>query len=198
MLKVLRSRLGYANVMATVALFVALGGSAYALGAVPDAAGVFHGCVNEKSGDLRVVISASSCRAVKKRHGRVVFSGEFAIAWSAQGAPGAQGVPGAAGQQGKAGIQGSTGPTGVTNVVVRAASNTCSTLHCLASARIDCNTGEQAISGGAQGEDGDGIAQSVPAPYTAGVTPVGWSGSSYDSDSDASASVDVFVVCASP
>jgi hypothetical protein len=192
MLKVIRSRLSYANVMATVALFVALGGSAYALSGVPDAGGVFHGCVNKKSGNLRVVVSVSSCRAVKKRHGRVIFPGEFAIAWNAQGAPGA------AGQQGKTGSEGSTGATGLTDEVVRTSSNACSTLHCLASAAIACNTGEHAISGGAQGEDGDGIAQSVPAPYTAGGTPVGWSGSSYDSDGNSSASVDVFVVCASP
>ena len=49
-----RSRLTYANVMATGAMFIALGGGAYALSGVPDRGGVYHGCV-AKSGALRVV-----------------------------------------------------------------------------------------------------------------------------------------------
>ena len=41
MFKAIRSRLSYANVMATVAVFLAFGGSAYALSGVPDAGGCF-------------------------------------------------------------------------------------------------------------------------------------------------------------
>ena len=195
MFKVLRARLSYANLMATVAVFLALGGGAYALTGVPDARGVFHGCVNRKTGGLRLVARAGSCRAVKKRHGRVIDPGEFAVAWNAQG------QPGSAGQQGGSGTRGATGPTGpggVTNEVVRSASNTCSTVHCLAAAAVGCSAGEHAISGGAQGQQGDGIAQSVPTPYAAGATPSGWAGQSRDNAGDGSAVVDVFVVCASP
>jgi hypothetical protein len=195
MSKALRARLTYANVMATVAVFLALGGSAFALSGVPDAEGVFHGCVNKQTGRLRLVTSAASCRAPKRRHGKVVDPGEFAIAWNAQG------PRGAAGPQGQSGGRGSTGPTGTagaTNEVVRTASNSCSMLHCLAAAAVGCNAGEHAISGGAQGQEGDGIAQSVPDPYTAGSTPAGWAGQSRDNAGDGSASVDVFVVCASP
>ena len=101
MLKWLRGRLGtvrltYANVMATVAVFLALGGGAYALSGVPDSGGVFHGCVSNATGALRVVKSARSChRAV--RHGKHRNPGEFAVAWNQQGRqgpPGAQGAPG--------------------------------------------------------------------------------------------------------
>ena len=64
MLNGLRSHLSYANVIATGALFVALGGGAYALSGVPDRGGVYHGCV-ATSGALRVVAKASSCRKAK-------------------------------------------------------------------------------------------------------------------------------------
>ena len=64
MLNGIRSRLSYANVMATGAMFLALGGGAYALSGVPDRSGVFHGCV-ATSGALRVVTKASSCRKAK-------------------------------------------------------------------------------------------------------------------------------------
>jgi hypothetical protein len=200
MFKVLRSRLSYANVMATVAVFLALGGSAYALSGVPDAGGVFHGCVNQKTGGLRVVASARSCRAVKKRHGRVVDPGEFAIAWNAQGQSGAAGQQGQQGQQGKQGLQGLTGPSGVTNVTIRVASNTCSTLHCLAEAVVGCHPGEHVTGGGAQAQVGDGIAQSAPNPpiVSGTATPAGWTGQSRDNAGDGSAAVDVYVICASP
>src|SRR5207237_483134 len=62
MLNALGSRMTYANVMATVAVFLALGGGAYALSGIPDRGGVYHGCVSNRSGLLRVVKTASSCR----------------------------------------------------------------------------------------------------------------------------------------
>ena len=106
MLKVVRSRLTYANTMATVAVFLALGGGAYALSGIPDRAGVFHGCVAPKAGGLRVVKSASSCRKTKtirrgRRHVRV--RGESAIAWNQKGPRGLQGTPGIKGDPGAPG-----------------------------------------------------------------------------------------------
>jgi hypothetical protein len=90
MLNAFRMRLTYANVMATVAVFLALGGGAYALTGVPDRAGLFHGCVSNATGVLRVVKSASACRKAV-RHGKHRNPGEFAIAWNQQGP---QGQPG--------------------------------------------------------------------------------------------------------
>jgi hypothetical protein len=84
-----------AMVVAIIALIVALGGGAYAaLSRIPDSSGVFHGCVNKQNGGLRVVRSSLSCRGTKKRHGRIVFPGEFAIAWNQQGRSGANGTNG--------------------------------------------------------------------------------------------------------
>jgi hypothetical protein len=109
MLKSLGSRLTYANVVATGALFVALGGGAYALSGVPDRSGVFHGCV-ATSGALRVVAKSSSCRKTKtvtRGRRRVRIPGESAIAWNQQGRQGLQGIQGT---PGKDGTQGPAGP----------------------------------------------------------------------------------------
>jgi hypothetical protein len=81
MLKAVRSRLTYANVVATGALFVALGGGAYALSGVPDSRGVFHGCVSHKTGLLRVVNGASACRKARGR-GKHRDPGELAVSWN--------------------------------------------------------------------------------------------------------------------
>jgi hypothetical protein len=96
MLKAVRSRMTYANVMATAAVFLALGGGAYALTGIPDRGGVYHGCV-ATSGALRVVARSSSCRKTKTvRRGkrRVRIPGESAIAWNQQGPLGQNGTPG--------------------------------------------------------------------------------------------------------
>jgi hypothetical protein len=111
-LKWIGSRMTYANVMATVAVFLALGGGAYALTGVPDGSGVYHGCV-ASTGALRVVTKASSCvkaKTVKRGSRRVRIPGESAIAWNQQGRQGVQVALGTQGGQGPPGP--STGPAG--------------------------------------------------------------------------------------
>jgi hypothetical protein len=197
-LKQIGSRLTYANVMATGAMFVALGGGAYALSGVPDRSGVFHGCV-AKSGALRVVAKASSCRKAKTvtrgKH-RVRIPGESAIAWNQQGRPGVNGVNG---------VNGINGVGGATNVVVRTAT--------IANANgggreADCNPGERAVGGGVSRSDGgvnsgdvihDSFPESVqgtglPAPV--GATPTAWR--SDLSVAAGPAGMTFYVICASP
>jgi hypothetical protein len=99
MLDGIRARLSYANVMATVAVFLALGGGAYALSSAPDHSGVFHGCVSKRTGVLRVVQSERSCHRPVLR-GRHRDPGEFAISWNQQGQPGPQGRQGVQGPSG--------------------------------------------------------------------------------------------------
>src|SRR2546423_446624 len=109
MLKALGSRLTYANVMATVAVFLALGGGAYALSGIPDRSGIFHGCMAPKTGTLRVVKAASSCRktkVVRRGKRRVRIPGESAILWSQTGPRGLQGTQGVQGIQGSPGLSG--------------------------------------------------------------------------------------------
>jgi hypothetical protein len=99
MLDGIRARLSYANVMATVAVFLALGGGAYALNGVPDRSGVLHGCVSNRTGVLRVVKSERSCRRPVLR-GRHRDPGEFAVSWNQQGQMGPQGRQGLQGPSG--------------------------------------------------------------------------------------------------
>src|SRR6266851_5611274 len=104
-------RLSYANVIATGAMFVALGGGAYALSGIPDRGGVFHGCVSNATGVLRVVKIASSCHKARGR-GKHRNPGEFAVRWSQQGPRGLQGIQGVQGVQGVGGTNGVNGADG--------------------------------------------------------------------------------------
>lgn len=94
-----------------VALGVVIGAATLAAGgvalaAIPDAAGVIHGCYQNTNGDLRVIDSStgSGCK-----------TSETAIQWSQtgpQGAVGPQGPVGPAGPEGPAGPAGAIGPVG--------------------------------------------------------------------------------------
>jgi hypothetical protein len=91
------SRLTYSNVVATLALFAALGGGAYA-GIIKDPVGPdgdIDACYHKKSGDLDV------------RKGRKCNRGEKKVSWSQVGPQGAQGPQGDEGEPGPDGsIQG--------------------------------------------------------------------------------------------
>lgn len=90
MLRRVRTHLSYANVMATIAVTMALGGTGYAATrGIPDSGGVFHGCVSKRTGVLRVVTSATSCRGGKQ--------GEFAVSWNQRGQTGPAGSGGSGG-----------------------------------------------------------------------------------------------------
>ena len=84
-----RPRLSYANVMATIAVFVALGGGIYATASVIGPDGQIQGCVS-KRGRLTVLGPGKKCG-----------KGTSEIAWNQQGRQGIQGDPGP-----------STGPAG--------------------------------------------------------------------------------------
>lgn len=118
----MKSRLTYANVVATLAVFLGLGGGAYAVTGMPGRDGVFHGCVSNKTGVLRVVRNSTSC-IKPKTHGRHRTSGEFAVSWNQQGPPGKPGQPGQAGQPGQPGQPGAAGPGAVKLYFDRAPDN---------------------------------------------------------------------------
>src|SRR5215471_14356455 len=79
MLRGIRSRLTYANVTATIALFVALGGGAYAATSLVGGIGVIHGCV-AGNGSLVLVKAGKRCS-----------KGKAAIAWNQRGVQGPAG-----------------------------------------------------------------------------------------------------------
>lgn len=74
-----RPRLTYANVMATIAVFIALGGGALAATSFVGSDGQIHGCVSKK-GQLKVLKPGKQC----KKH-------TTAISWNQRGPVGATG-----------------------------------------------------------------------------------------------------------
>jgi hypothetical protein len=106
-----RPRLTYANVVASIALFAALGGGAYAaVSSIPGPGGIIHGCYKKRKGNLRLVPAGRRCAR-----------SELAIAFSqtgprglkgSRGQKGATGAKGATGTPGAAGAKGETGPQG--------------------------------------------------------------------------------------
>jgi hypothetical protein len=99
MLSKLGPRLTYANVIATIALFVALGGGAYAAATLPPSS----------VGAAQIQRDAVSSSKVKNGS---LLSKDFKAGQLPTGAPGRQGPSGTAGPPGTQGIQGAQGPKG--------------------------------------------------------------------------------------
>jgi hypothetical protein len=98
----IRARMSYANVMATLALFVALGGGAYAAtkSSLVGSGGVITGCVPKSGGALKVVKPGKKCG-----------KGTVRLPFDQHGIAGARGAKGATGFTGLTGATGPTGPS---------------------------------------------------------------------------------------
>ena len=108
MAKALRGRLTYANVMATLALFVALGGGAYAAsGGLVSSSGFVQECVRPRGGVPRVVRAHARCG-----HGTIPLFLATPGAASLRGSRGPKGATGPRGRTGPTGPQGPVGPQG--------------------------------------------------------------------------------------
>lgn len=95
MVRSLRRHMSYSNVVASLALFVALGGGAYAAAGgsfVAGTNGAIKGCVPRKGGVLQVVKVGKRCPR-----------GTVALTFNAKGSAGPQGIQGPAGSRGPAG-----------------------------------------------------------------------------------------------
>jgi hypothetical protein len=104
-------RLSYANVTATLALFIALGGGAYAAAGSPfvGSSGAISGCVKTKGGPLTIVKAGRKCP-----------KGTVSLVLNTKGATGPQGATGATGAAGATGTgtkgeQGPPGPSGISD-----------------------------------------------------------------------------------
>lgn len=105
----IRSRVTYANVATTLALFLALGGSAWAAGSsLIGSGGRLHGCVPKHGGPLSLVAAGKRCTR-----------GQQAITFDRTGPTGPRGLDGTTGAMGATGatgpqaIQGIAGPGAV-------------------------------------------------------------------------------------
>ena len=155
--------------LAAISLLIASASIAYA--AVPDSAGVIHGCITTRTGALRVIDTeatpAGTCSAGKERP----------ITWNAQGI---QGAPGQRGTDGAPGPAGSISATYVRTTNAGVAT----------SGTVQCDTGDIVTGGGA---NSDGSLVDV-FPFTAGFSsdvPIG-----YAARRSGGTRLTVYVVCA--
>jgi hypothetical protein len=155
MLRRLTSRLSYANVIATLALFIALGGSSYAALKLP----------KNSVGSKQLKANAVSSSKVKAGSLR---ASDFSQAQR-------RGLQGPRGERGPAGQTGPTGPAGsFGSVTIRRLLN-----YNGSGGVAECEAGEFAVGGGARDIQPAGISITESVPVPAGEPeepgpPVGW------------------------
>jgi hypothetical protein len=110
MLSNIGSRLTYANVIATIALFLALGGGAYAALKLP------------KNSVGSAQIKANAVNSSKVKNGSLL-AGDFKAGQLPAGAQGAQGLKGDQGLQGEKGAKGDTGTVDTSNFFTKSESD---------------------------------------------------------------------------
>jgi hypothetical protein len=160
----LRTRLTYANVMATIALFIALGGGAYAaVSSIPGPDGVIHGCYAKRRGNLRLVPSGRRCTR-----------SERAIAFMEMGPPGPKGSRGSQGAKGTAGTKGTTGIKGEQGPAGPGAATFSTTLAQPGEATLDTLTNGITIKGSCQAST-----VSLSLTTTSGLTSLQLSGTDF-------------------
>ena len=119
---------------------LAAGGIAYAT--IPGGDGVFHACVKDANGNVRLVDPSAPGKSGGCR------DNETAVSWSQTGPPGppgAPGSPGAPGAPGAPGTPGAPGISGLQTVTLASVSNSISPKE----AALLCPAGKRAIAGGA-------------------------------------------------
>lgn len=117
-----RPTLSYANAMSTIAVFLALGGGAWAVTGQPAATRppvTVTACVKKAGkakGQLRVIAAKATCRTSERKLAwtSAPTSVTTGGAGTATGAPGPAGPAGATGETGPAGAAGPAGATGAT------------------------------------------------------------------------------------
>lgn len=180
----------YANVTATLALVIALGGTSYAAISITGK-NIRNNTITSadiRNGTIRGAdVAASSITSGKIRNGNLLAR-DFKAGQLPAGAPGPQGAQ---------------GPTGVTNVVARYAySQGPVPANQRVAVTAACAPGEKAVSGGAStSSDAFRVRESKPtgglANADGGTTTTGWRVEA-DNVSGVDNPLAVFVVCAGP
>lgn len=146
------------NVVAYLALFVALGGSSYAAIRLPA----------NSVGAKQIKNNAVRSPDVKNRS---LLAADFRAGQLPVGRPGPQGIPGAGGPQGPRGIPGDTGPAGPQGAPgvsghQRVESPVLSNpAHTQSRGNVSCPAGKKLLGGGVQGTSGSVGSQSISASY---------------------------------
>jgi len=183
-----RLRLTYANVVASVALFAALGGSSYAALSVSGAQ------VRDGSLTGRDVRNASLTGLDVRNQS--LLARDFKTGQLPAGPKGNPGPQGPKGDPGLPGPQGGKGDPGVTNVRVVATQATLAPGES-AFPKVDCDAGEK-LTGGGVTTSTDEVQIRDSAPHTIGLDaiPVGWAGS-FVNHSAQTRTASVRAICAS-
>jgi hypothetical protein len=156
----------YANTTATLALIVALGGTAYAANTIRSS-DIINGQVK------RVDLANNAVTSAKVLDGSLL-SKDFKIGQLSASPTGATGAQGPKGDKGDTGAQGPAGASGATNVVVRSATASGTF------AQVQCQPGERAVGGGGFGTGTGTATLTVSVSIdsgggtNAGSTPTGW------------------------
>jgi len=148
-----------ANVLALVALFIALGGTSYAALTLPK-----NSVGTRQIRPRAVTLSKISTSARKSLTGQTGPAGRT----------GPMGQTGPAGPTGPKGETGMTGASGPVNVVMRIGTATAVASNASATASVGCNAGEMATGGGFFTQVGVQVTASRPTPLTAGAKATGW------------------------
>jgi collagen triple helix repeat protein len=202
-----KRHLTYANVMATLALFVALGGSSYAalslrrnsVGSREIASNAVHRSelANRSVGSGEVVNGSLLSEDFRiPPHGVKGSSGE-------RGLTGPVGPRGVAGPRGADGPPGADGLAGATNAVIRLGSTHDALPGGGATLQADCLIGERAVGGGAAPTSGGFVAEasitsSSPSPTAAGGTPTSWSVGVKNTGATGNIAFQSYVICVAP
>ena len=172
----MRRHITYANVVFTLALFVVLGGGAYAVTGRPTADGVIHGCV-AANGTLRIVGNSHACHRARG-HGKSRIPGESPISWNRQGPTGPPGKDALANLVVRTGFPPGDGFTATNGYAY-------------------CQPGERAVGGGTRNNNNQPLVASFPTVdnFSApdGATPTGW-----EVFTSTATNPIAMVICASP
>jgi hypothetical protein len=112
------------------------GAAGIAYATIPDNAGVFHACVKDENGAVRLIDPSSGGQQGQCK------DNETAVSWNQTGPPGTPGTPGTPGENG---APGPPGISGLQTVTIASISNSISPKE----AAVLCPAGKRAISGGA-------------------------------------------------
>lgn len=177
-----------ANVLALLALFIALGGTSYAAFTLPK-----NSVGTRQIKPRAVTLSKIATPARKSLQGQTGPPGRTGQVGSA-GPAGPTGPAGPAGPKGVKGDTGMTGPRGPVNVVLRIGAATPVAANGSATASVDCNAGEMATGGGFFSQVDVQVTASRPVPLTAGAQATGWQ-ATVKNTTASSASVGAYAMC---